>query len=204
MMQKIFCLFIILFLTSCVASKWHDKNDKRSALAKIVDSRYDPKYDNLVAENLTSYWAIKVHFDSSITIKSIKEHYFRISLESLPSNRVSQGCEITPNGHDFSFLFKDTPWNKDISFNNQDTFLIQQGKQIKLKPAYKYYNTWKAGTFSVAGKDKERKYDSSFAFHIPCNEIITPDTIIHIGGIYENGKELPPIEFKIFKKTNEL
>lgn len=201
-MKKIFYLFVILSLTACVASKWHDENDTRSVLGKIVDSKYDPKYDNLVVENLNTYWTIKAHYNSDITISSVAEHYLWMSLKSLPSNRISQGCNVMPDGRDFSFLFRDTPWNKEISFNNQNAFLIQQGKKVKLKPAYKYYNTWKEGTFTVSGKDKQRKYDSSFAFHIPCNEIITPDTIVHIGGIYEDGKELPPIEFKIFKKTD--
>lgn len=180
-MKKILYIACVTMLTACF-------------------SNYDKKIGrNRDIENLSQYWTVYPFNNRQLNIFN-RDIYVQVI--NLPSNLISQGCDTTPNGRNFSFLFKDTPWNKEISFNNQNTFLIQQGKKVKLKPAYKYYNTWKEGTFAVSGRDKGRKYDSSFAFLIPCKEIITPDTIVHIGGIYEDGKELPPIEFKIFKKTD--
>lgn len=203
-MKKIFYLFVILSLTACVASKWHDENDTRSVLKKIVDSKYDPKYDNLIVENLNTYWTIKAHYNSDIYVF---RKDLRILIEGLPSNRITQGYNITPNGTFFDLSFRESMYMTSkfspfILFNNSKVYLIQNSKRIKLKPENRYYRTGKEGTFAVWKEQKGYEHAGSYSFHIPCNEIITPDTIVHIGGIYEDGKELPPIEFKIFKKTD--
>lgn len=196
-MKKIFYLFVILSLTACVASKWHDENDTRSVLGKIVDSKYDPKYDNLVVENLNTYWNVYLTPNGNI---SIAKGDMVLSIPRIPFNQNDLTCKEYPLGSEFELNFLKSMMMSyygapNILYSPEKTFIITNKQQIKL-------TSNKQRIFSVWKNNSKYPFDNSFIFITPCEHRIKNNTIIHIGGIYEDGKELPPIEFKIFKKTD--
>ncbi len=81
---------------------------------------------------------------------------------------------------------------QDYTFNNTQVYMIKNGKRYNLQPIDSQNNNIIQTTLSINNGLRRNHY---FRLPLVCSEL--NEAIFEISGIYKNGKELPPIKFRI-------
>lgn len=186
-MKKIIVIICSLFLSSCVIS---------NATTHKITVTPKTDYWKITVKGSANIWATPYEDLQNTSIQTTISIDLTTALIALDS----PNCEANTKSLDYDSvtLSFGTLSEGKYEFYNGSFNLISQGKNYTLKPIDgKQINT----TFDITPKknNKGAYYwpNRSFRYSLPlmCSKL--DNAIVNISGIYKNGKELPPIKFKI-------